>query len=622
MIPERISIGKLLADREPFFIPSYQRGYAWEQNEIDDFIGDMNTLLHAKRNGKDRSHFLGGIVSIKQPAPGTKQGDKQEIVDGQQRLATFTLTISLITHALKLLEKQAKKEKDSKVEQLAKLDEEETRTEYIEFSQTDDSTAKKIPYPRLQLSKIDNDYFLSLVKGGAKKPARSAPASHKKLYKAYTLIRDNLVFPLLDEEISLLDKRDSLKQLRECVSKECFVIFIWSTNTEEAHQLFSILNDRGKSLSNGDLLRAYTLQILEGHPSLQKQVEEHWDSILMPGTKLVDGFLASYYPSYLGERSPKGDLFRDFKRRVFENLSAPLSANDAISVEGNVKNLKEEQKIYEKIVKCEWPYEASTLGKWEHERLKRLVSTLRHDLCIPLLMSAYQHLQEQTFFETLCLLERFVFRYIIIVGAHANPLRDVYYKYSVSIRAGIPFDLKAFEEELRLLAVAKANDGIFKTQLTEGELDYSKKAPQQNKYIRHFLITLDDYANWYDKNHHQPKKGTPKPETMHVIDVDKATIEHIYPQEATNKDPDLDKQLNDIGNLAILPSGPNSRLGNKAFADKRDEYTKSPAILTREVADFTEWTSQSVNDRRTRLIDMAMEIFRIGKVKSEVSEDA
>lgn len=437
MNPERMYIGDLLANREPFFVPTYQRGYAWEQAEIDDFIGDINALFQSKLGSSiNKTHFLGGVVTIQQPAPGTKRGLKYEVVDGQQRLSTFVMTISLIVQALKQLEKDASKAGDDKVQKLVALDEKEIRTEFLYYSQIDDNTAQEQHHRRLTLSKVDDVYFSTLIGDSPTKHGRSAPTSHKRLYKAYTLLRDNLVSPILKENISLSEKREKLKILKECILRNCYIIFIWSTDSDEAHQLFSILNDRGKSLSNGDLLRSYSLQILEGHSTLQKQVEDHWDTILSPATRQIDGFLGSYYPSIKGERSANSDLFRDYRKEIFGNRSSPISSADAVEVEKCVNSLREEQQVYMQIIRHEWPYDASSLGMWERDRLRRVVGTLRHDLCIPLLLSACMYLNETTFYEMLCLIERFVFRYIIIIGAHANPLRDIYYNHSVKIRSG------------------------------------------------------------------------------------------------------------------------------------------------------------------------------------------
>jgi uncharacterized protein with ParB-like and HNH nuclease domain len=38
MQPEQIAVSEILKSRYPLKVPMYQRGYAWEDEEIDDFV--------------------------------------------------------------------------------------------------------------------------------------------------------------------------------------------------------------------------------------------------------------------------------------------------------------------------------------------------------------------------------------------------------------------------------------------------------------------------------------------------------------------------------------------------------------------------------------------------------
>ena len=60
-----------------FFIPSYQRGYRWGENEVIRLLDDVYT------NGK-KNYCL-------QPIVVRKKGDAYELVDGQQRFTTLYL---------------------------------------------------------------------------------------------------------------------------------------------------------------------------------------------------------------------------------------------------------------------------------------------------------------------------------------------------------------------------------------------------------------------------------------------------------------------------------------------------------------------------------------------------
>ncbi|MEJ7631571.1 MAG: DUF262 domain-containing protein, partial [Rubrobacteraceae bacterium] len=80
-----------------FRIPDYQRGYAWQPEQLKDFWEDLMNL------SKDRKHYT-GVLTLKQvPADEIKKDDKEHfliedhsynlyhVVDGQQRLTTFVI---------------------------------------------------------------------------------------------------------------------------------------------------------------------------------------------------------------------------------------------------------------------------------------------------------------------------------------------------------------------------------------------------------------------------------------------------------------------------------------------------------------------------------------------------
>lgn len=89
------SISELLGKH--FYIPSYQRGYRWEEQQILDLLNDI--LEFQKKNGKDEGEFY-----CLQPLIITqKENDIWEVVDGQQRLTTIYILLSYLKDALEIL---------------------------------------------------------------------------------------------------------------------------------------------------------------------------------------------------------------------------------------------------------------------------------------------------------------------------------------------------------------------------------------------------------------------------------------------------------------------------------------------------------------------------------------
>ena len=85
-----ISIKELLELEKSFFIPSYQRGYRWKKRQVIDLLDD---ILEFQKKKKDEGEFY-----CLQPLAITKNNDKWEVIDGQQRLTTLYL---ILTYLLK-----------------------------------------------------------------------------------------------------------------------------------------------------------------------------------------------------------------------------------------------------------------------------------------------------------------------------------------------------------------------------------------------------------------------------------------------------------------------------------------------------------------------------------------
>ena len=88
-----------------FFVPSYQRGYRWTEQEVRDLLEDINAFGYKK---KDEGEFycLQPLV-IRAMNEQEKQANElevsdtwYEVIDGQQRLTTIYLILSTMKEAI------------------------------------------------------------------------------------------------------------------------------------------------------------------------------------------------------------------------------------------------------------------------------------------------------------------------------------------------------------------------------------------------------------------------------------------------------------------------------------------------------------------------------------------
>jgi hypothetical protein len=95
------------------------------------------------------------------------------------------------------------------------------------------------------------------------------------------------------------------------------------------------------------------------------------------------------------------------------------------------------------------------------------------------------------------------------------------------------------------------------------------------------------------------------------------TVEHILPKSpGENWESVLaryptfaEEYAHRVGNLSLLTQV-NRRLGNAAFADKRETYAKSGLLITSDVAKVTKWTPREVEERQARLAKLAITAWR------------
>lgn len=583
------TLGEIFQNQYPFEVPKYQRGYAWEQEELGDFIKDIATLQKVPSS----LNFMGGIVHVHR-AVASAVSRLHEVVDGQQRMGTFTLLVAAITHAMELLGTNAKKKTEK---ELCKAHKEELDEAYLFYKVM--SGGKRVPTPKLTMSSVDKDFFSDIVAGQQSPASR---ATHKRIEQAYNKFKNELVNPVInDGSLTIKAKLKKLTDLAKLIANGFVVIHIVSHSRSEAYRLFSVLNDRGRNLSDGDLLRAKTLELTEPDPAIQARIERKWDCILDGSEEAIEKFLRAYYPSTLGKRAPKSGLYDAYEVGYLQEKKI----ND---VEQFVSDLESEKRIFDDINKGIWPFpEASSVASaWDRDRLHRLVNILRHEAAHPLLMSSVK-LGEKKFIEILYFLERFVFRYVNIIGAHPSPIYAPYYAESVAIRSTPKtYSPDSLRKKLRDLLRARAPDDLFSDALVL-RMQYSDDSAR-NRLIRHLLTTLESYHASADRGDKGKKL---KPATMHVFDLASTTLEHIHPQNPALPDAVLDPLVNTLGNLAVLAGTDNSAAGNDSFAKKKKNFASSGVSLNHEISALASWDKAELDGRQSRLVELALIVFDI-----------
>jgi uncharacterized protein with ParB-like and HNH nuclease domain len=197
-----------------FEIPKYQRGYAWELQNIRDLFDDVIESIESNSN-----HYIGTIVLSKS----SKDDELFYVVDGQQRITT----VSLIMNAL--------------INQLDKKD----SYYYHRFYIKEDNRFRLSPLGR------DKEFYFKILQSEDIQPEN----------KSQRFMKD-AVEEIENKTSSIPDKLKFLKSI------EKLEIMEFVENSEgDAIRIFQTVNDRGKPLSNMEkaksLLIYLALQDLE-----------------------------------------------------------------------------------------------------------------------------------------------------------------------------------------------------------------------------------------------------------------------------------------------------------------------------------------------------------------------
>ena len=83
-----VSLNELFYDF--YVVPSYQREYVWETEEVERLLQDINTDYSSNEPEADSEYFIGSIVVC------TTQDSTFELIDGQQRMTTTFIVLCAI----------------------------------------------------------------------------------------------------------------------------------------------------------------------------------------------------------------------------------------------------------------------------------------------------------------------------------------------------------------------------------------------------------------------------------------------------------------------------------------------------------------------------------------------
>ncbi|WRB42686.1 DUF262 domain-containing HNH endonuclease family protein [Helicobacter pylori] len=585
-----------------FEIPSYQRGYAWQKEQLKDF---WNDLEHVSKLG-DKFHYMHSLTL--RELENEFESSAFEIIDGQQRLATSLILLGL----------------------LAK------------------TTQNKDP----KYSLINLEPILSYKYYGLSEAFRAITEEEKDL-KAFktSFYAKNLIeaYAFFKEKISDTPIETLEKMFDALIKKMLFSVVGLNDNRIDPFSSFETINNRGKDLSTLELLKNrlhfVAHKICEGK-KLEKLQQEINDTYTLIYHDLrffkddhkddhLEGFLKHFVAYYYGEKG-------DFKKRLLEmefNAHQRYTDNTNFNeeyekIDDLLFHLSYSSKVWHFLHKLDEKSIALIVDdnkKLEMEitpKMRNLLEKMRHlnalsdNAFLPLLLSLLtiqlvgrsaneQPYTTQELEGLLEYLERFGFLVYGVAGKNTakNEWIELAFKAFRAYRYG--------EENTAIKDLPTLEKSFFNRQgnsaleLLEESIHSLKNTEKWYKWGKALNYLLYEY-----ELHHNPK-------TTLNFDSSLESIEHILPQnpdqgysaEEKNwaKNPNI---VHALGNLLLIPKNANSSLSNKPFDEKRKEYLKG-SYSEKEVAKNASFGVEQIKERSEKLLDFLIAHYRIAELVDE-----
>lgn len=574
-----------------FRIPQYQRAYSWGEKQLEAFVDDLRQQMssqNAKRKDAKKPYFLGTLLLHRE------NDTHSNIVDGQQRLTT---TVIFIATALQVLRDNNRSyEHDATMREL-----------FIYHSEHGQKfcTVDK-----------DNPYFSSAILGlsSAGSPAESSSSHRLQDAKAYFL-----KMVAAEEWVGMIE-----------VLRNAQILAYTVDDLSTATKIFEFQNDRGKPLSNLEVLKSFLMHNVHLH-TLGKSEGE------LKNLQTQFEFMFRDIESLeVCHRAPEEDQILSYHCVAFCNWTGYEYSNPKQLVKREIRSLANSgsddvvQWINTFVVGLRNSYKAVVdiykTADMRHE-FSQLLVLGRLAPFWPLLIKSYlrdKHPSKSNFFKACRLMEVFSFRAYGI----ANVRSDSGNSTLLTMARDFKDDFESLNKSLYEMC--------FKWEINEKRLVDNLNHPNIYHSDREDVL----YLLWRYENSLRDISGNQQPQLKWKdylapeSNAKRFSIEHIAPQTPKSgfQQPDVDWDgngelkpfsevcLNRLGNLVIDSASPNSSKSNDDFVEKWKRYSSDSIYLSQRKLDeyfydtkVPVWDMDAIKKRQDALIEFVKETWNPNK---------
>ena len=556
-----------------FSIPWHQRLYAWNEEHVQVLLDDLAEAMKEKLP----CHFLGSVMLIE------KKNNLWEINDGQQRIITYSLICSSLCSKFALAGYQ--QQEGDILRLLFNIKEGHGRllsdTEHMELS------------PRLKMPESNAQNFYNLICG-------KEVGTNGKMVSAWKIIND------------FLDENDSTEwqlEFTKFLLNQVMIVRLIVDKSLDINAIFETLNDRGKSLSQADLIKNYLLSCFQDEPNIErtKHINNSINRIYMQFNYNMDN-ISEYIRCHLQIMNRFINAKRLFKttKKIFSNMNPNERGNNVFNLVDSMsanKNINMFKIFLRKGVNEDFLNQLTTdAGKTNNSRkIEHYLSDLRsYTITRPITYALFCRYNKQANKQT----AKFVYSCIKILSSFVQRIahtqgtfRPSDYEENFANLAHAIFSnecntTKDFFEEIKNCDIV----GIIDTKKyidLMSSMFYQTKVTDKLKYILRRIAE------------HQ-EKG------VKVIEG-QDSVEHILPKSKDHQkewgfsSDQCTKLVHCLGNLTLLYKNENSpkKEDNKNFLAKKKIYANSKFLMTQKLCDEEKWEAENIAKRQNKLAKIA-----------------
>jgi len=549
-------LSKIFSSEFDYVIPSYQRPYAWTDDEALVLFDDLYDFYQRE---KEETYFLGSIVLIKEEGL-----PRSEVIDGQQRLATLTILI-----AAQLSGKQ--------------------QSQFLKYiSEPGNEFEGLDPKPRLTLRERDREFFEEYVQGlDFDCLLKLDPITIEN--EAQRNIRANSKCILECLQSVFEKKEEKLRAFAAFLVQRCYLVAVSTPSQKSAFRVFSILNNRGLDLLPTDIVKATVIGAIPS--ALQNEYTDRWEDLEVQagrnGFNDLFGHIRMIYAKFKAKRAILEEFHEyvlnagNSSEELIERVLEPYTEAYLIAKNQNYVSTKSAQDI-------------NSLLKW----LNRIDNS---DWLPPAILFLSQKNGDADYvFWFFRKLERLA-AYLHVCAKNVNQRIERY--------ASV---LSALEKEHSI------NNPVQAVELTDIEKEemrtglngriYELTARRRNYLILRLDSFLSDGAATYD------------PSILTIEHVLPQTVNEGSDWLQAWPDKDVRNDwIHRIANLVPLTQRRNSKALNYDFQTKKKAYFGgkkgiSSYVLTTQVLNTEEWTPQVVEKRQKELLQVLTEKWELDPV--------